>query len=167
MSQDSELHHNVDNQRFQRREWRFQRIGWIVMLLFLISGILGFAGPGLFSYVTTGHDGDPVRLSYHRFEHWNHESVMELTLDPRAVHNGEARIWITSELFHKIELKQIHPAPAKTEAAHDRITYTFAISDTSAPLSVQISYEPDAPGLTRARLGTDGYATDFWQWVYP
>jgi hypothetical protein len=51
----------------QRREWRVDRVGWVVMGLILVAGLLGVWGGGLLGSVTaTGSDGR-VLVDYDRF----------------------------------------------------------------------------------------------------
>ena len=45
---------------FQRRSWRLQRAGWIVLSLVLLAGLLGLFGSGPLAHATVGAPGCPV-----------------------------------------------------------------------------------------------------------
>jgi hypothetical protein len=47
---------------FQRREWRVDRVGWVVMALILVAGLVGVWGAGVHTATIDSDSGDPVRL---------------------------------------------------------------------------------------------------------
>ena len=167
MGQNSEIENQAENMRFQQKEWLFQRIGWALMLLLIVAAMLGLTGPGLLSNVTLGDENSPVRIQYNRFDHWHRDGTMILTIHPSVVQDGAARIWLSKNIFEKIDHVRLHPMPESMHLSGDRVIYTFKVAQPNAPMMVQFAYEPNAMGMTRGRIGTDEYDTEFWQWIYP
>ena len=62
--QDIDLDQDID---FQQRSWKVQRVGWGLMVLFVLAGLSGLLGTGPLSNVTDGDEGGPLWLEYQRF----------------------------------------------------------------------------------------------------
>jgi hypothetical protein len=50
---------------FQRRVWRVQRIGWLIIAAVIVAALLGVFGGGPLSRAAV--QGDGLRLEYERF----------------------------------------------------------------------------------------------------
>jgi hypothetical protein len=69
--------------RFQRRMWAVQRIGWAVMALVVLAGLLGLFGPGPLSSATAGKEEGPLLVEgYERFVRFRIPTTLQVRLDP-------------------------------------------------------------------------------------
>src|SRR5688572_20481984 len=59
-----EVHQDME---FQQREWRVQKLGWILMFLFIAAAVAGAFGAGPVSNATAGEQGSAVWVDYERF----------------------------------------------------------------------------------------------------
>lgn len=85
------------DQRFQQREWRLERIGWTLIALFVLAGLLGLLGPGPLSWATARSDGGLVEVEYQRFTHWVADDTVEIRVAPDAVGAGAFEVTLTGD----------------------------------------------------------------------
>jgi len=153
---------------FQRRSWRAQRIGWMVMVLVALAALLGLFGTGLLSRATAGGAGSPARVEYERFAHYAAPATLRIHLSAGVAQGGQARVWIDRGWLDGVQVQQINPQPERAETAGDRVIYTFNVADSNHPGSVVFHVTMRRFGLIRGRFGTDyGDEVSFRQFVYP
>ncbi len=153
---------------FQRREWRVQRVGWVVWVLVMLAGLAGLAGEGPLSTATAGEQGAPLQVRYHRFVRHFAPRTLEIELQPGAVQEKQARVWIDREYLKGLQIQNITPQPSSAEAASDRITYVFDLDRKGAPTTIVFDVQHESYGRKVARVGLgDRQAVTFTQFVYP
>jgi hypothetical protein len=150
---------------FQRREWRAQRIGWVVMVLLLLVGLSGILGSGPLSTATVA--SGPLQFDYARFERRHAPTEVEVAIGQGAVRDEQVALWLSTDYLEAIEITSIMPEPEEVEVMGDRVVYHFA-AEPAAEIRVVIALEHDEPGLTTGRVGlVDGEELAWWQVVYP
>lgn len=162
---DLEIAEDLD---FQRRSWRAQRVGWIVLGLILVGAVAGLFGPGLLGTSTTGSSGDSVRVEYYRF--WRKQSGMPLRihLSGEALAGGEARVWLSRTYVDAMSISGVTPQPESVELGPDRLTYVLKVDSTGRAVTVSFDVEPEHYGIIRGRAGLDQSSeVRFNQFIYP
>ena len=153
---------------FERRTWKFQRIGRICLALFLLLAFLGFTGSGPMSNASSSSEGDALQVSYERFDRTNSLSTFEVQFTPDLVSNGELEVWISSSFITSVRIEQITPEPDSVESDSDRYVYTFAVAALDRPAPISFQFRPEKPGLANAELGVvDGPEVSVRQVVFP
>jgi hypothetical protein len=156
---DLELGQDLD---YQRREWAFERAGWVVMALIVVAALLGLFGDGPLSRTTTGNE--PLRLEYNRFVHRNAPERLRVSV---AAAGDEVRLWVSRGYLEQVELREVSPRPDRVEPAGDRDEFVFRVARPGRPFTVIFRVEPEALGSVAGRVGVGDDAVDFRQFVYP
>lgn len=102
-----------------RKGWVIQRIGWVLMLVFLLAAVLGFFGEGPLSKKQF-HLG-PIDVDYERFGRYEHE--MELKFQSTGENIGS--VSMPQDYVKNFKLSKIVPEPEKQIAASGYINYIF------------------------------------------
>ncbi len=147
----------------QRRSWRFQRIGWGGIVLFLGAALAGLFGDGPLS---RDRVGDPAHLevAYPRFERRSQEAVLIVRFGPQP--SGVVRLWIDRDYLSEQPIQRVEPVPERAEAHSDRLILDVRVSGDSP--EVRITTMPVGFGPLRGRLGLlGGPEVSFEQFVYP
>ena len=153
---------------FQRREWVVERIGWGLMALLVIAALFGLLGGGPLSQATAGGEGGPFQVQYGRFVRHRAPTDMEITLQPGAVQEDKARVWVDREWLDTIDLQSVLPEPDSMQAGGDRLIYVFELDEPGAPASIKFDYMPVKYGARIVSVGLDGgESVSFNQVVYP
>jgi hypothetical protein len=153
-----EIDQNLD---FQRREWRYRRIGIAVLFTFVLAALLGVTGMG--GPLSRGSASDPegrLVVEYERFVRRNARSQVRLRL---ASKGGEVRIAINTAYLNDIALRSIVPRPEAVVTDGARQVLVFRSS--SPQLAVQAEIEPLVAGSLDAEVSAaDGPTIRFRQW---
>lgn len=158
-----------EDMEFEQRSWRWQRVGWGVMSLILLSALLGLFGTGWLDRGVAGQPGSQLWLEYNRFGRLQAEtSRLEIHLGPGTEANGKARIWLNHEYMEGVRVTSLTPQPESVEAGPERFTYVFNVPDASQPTLVIFRLEPDKMGRLNGEVGLEGGASlSFKQFIYP
>lgn len=153
---------------FERRWWRIQRIGWFVLVLLLIGGVVGLFGHGPLSKATLNVPGSDSRICYERLARRETPSTLELRLGKSALVSGLVRIRLNQTLVEKMQLKQIVPAPLKAEPLADGVRFIFQTDPTRGSAFIYFIENPTTPGFVDAEVVIeDAEPVHFRQFIYP
>jgi hypothetical protein len=152
---------------FTRRQWRVQRVGWVVILLILLFGLAGGFGGGAISH-TTATTG-ALTLDYERFVRQRGPTSLALQIAPGAANAGDDQVavWIDNTFLDAIDLEAIEPEPAESLAGADRVVYHFALADPARPAKITLAYQPATVGMVTIHagiVGGDALAVDQFTW---
>lgn len=151
---------------FQRREWRVQRVGQVLMALLVAGGLLGLFGAGPLSRATaTGGAG--LRVDYRRFERVQAPTALRIHVHPQAVSAGRAEVWLDRAYLEGSLILAVDPPPAAVAAAGDRLVYAFDMADPTRPAVVVVHLRLQQAGLQTGRVGVAAGSVSFRQLVYP
>jgi hypothetical protein len=148
--------------RFHRSEWRIQRIGWVLVALFL-----ALAGAGLFGNGPLSHahaDNGTGRLDYERFTRYGLST--DLLVTPASSTHGVTRVQISGDYLEAVRVEHITPEPAAVRLAGPNVIYEFASAAPGASISFHIS--PQRLWRHSATVTIDGGAPlEISQLTYP
>jgi len=154
---------------FQRRTWKVQRAGWIVMLLLIVAAIVGLFGRGPASSAHLGSPETPLAADYERFVRLDAPETLTIYLRATALRaDSTAEIWLDRSWLAGNDLRSITPAPDRASAGADRMIYTFRLDPSSLPARITYELESRSLGRIRGRMGlVSGPSWTFSQFGYP
>lgn len=155
-----------DDLDFQRRVWRFERIGWVLMGLIGFAGLLGLLGGGLLSSAESGDER--LRIEYQRFH--RHLSPAELTIhiDKAAVKNDAVTLVLNQGLSDKFKIETIVPPPTQWQLAGDGMHLRFLAADFAALATVRFYLKAQGYGPAAIAIGLEGTTPiALRQFIYP
>jgi hypothetical protein len=162
---DLEIQQDID---FQQREWRIQRVAWIVMFCILVAAVVGLFGHGPTASATRTDAGGRLQIDYDRFDRIHAPTRFRIRLGAGTAVNGEVRLWVARTYLDRVDVRSIVPEPESTEAGADRVIFVFGTDDPDRPAVVTFHFEHDRIGLARGEVGLiDGPTIAFRQVVYP
>jgi hypothetical protein len=157
----SQLHEVGDIQvnedlSFLRKEWRFQRTGWLLMLLFVLIGISGALGRGPLSKASDG-DSASFAVFYERIIRHGADTQIDIVAG-RALHADTLRVYITAGFMEAFEIRNIIPEPVSSGIRGPYVYYDF-LRDSRAQFSgITFHMTPERYWGRRARVFTSGAA---------
>jgi hypothetical protein len=164
---DLEINEDINH---QRRLWRFQTVGRVLMALVLVAALLGLLGPGLLS---NGASTDSPQAGlgvkqYERFLRFMKPTTLRIGLEPGAVTEREARVWMDRQYAESVQFQRVTPQPESVEAGPEGLTYVFNVEDSNQPTAFTFDLQPQKMGLLEGRVGLeDEEPVSFTQVVYP
>jgi hypothetical protein len=152
--------------RFQKKEWAFERWGWIIMVILVIAGLLGLFGQGPLS-TTTAKNGT-LQVEYERFGRELAPAQFQVQVDPQQANSGEVKLQVERDLLSFYTVDKIIPEPDSTELSPEQVTYIFKTAPRQGPLEVTFDFQGDQTGIAQGKIGVeDGPAVDISQVIYP
>ena len=154
---------------YQRRAWRFQRIGWIAIGLVLIGALLGLFGRGPLSRSVATDPENRFALEYDRIARYESpfRLVIQLQPVPESSRSRTARLWIDGQYAESLRIEQITPEADRTEITADGFVYMFHMSNGQSS-TITMTGTMEHVGWVQGRLGTGPRdAVVFRQFVFP
>lgn len=150
---------------FQKKMWRIQRLGWVVIALLLLAAVLGLFGGGLLSSAQAHDSGELLQVHYDRFVRMQSPQTLQVSMDGGAVQDQQASVWISQDFLDRVRIERIQPQPERVTAQDGGQIYQFS---ARGPLQVTYDLQAKGPGLYQVELGIPGAdPAAFTQVVYP
>lgn len=147
--------------RTARPDWAAQRLGLVLLLLFVLAALTGAFGGGPLSHARVEAGG--VRLEYDRIVRRLAPGTLRLDMAdsaPRSV-----RLRLPRQFLETSDIDRIEPHPQQAVGGRDGITYTLELD---AGGSVRVAYTPRRAGWRRHTVQLDaGPPLTFRQLVLP
>ncbi len=130
-----------EDDHFQRRVWKVQRVGWGVLGAFVLLALAGGLGDGPLADVESRSADGALRV--HHSAVARQDSAMQWHID---LPEGSRSLRIASDALQDIELQNIQPAPAHQSRADGSLVLGF---DTAAGETrfVTLTLNPATPGF--------------------
>lgn len=153
---------------FERKEWKVERVAWVVMLLVVLAAAGGLFGNGLFSRTTKSTPDGQLEIAYQRFARSGGRTTIEVTVTPAVAQEGEVTVLLSRNYLSRFQIRQVTPEPDSTESVGESLAFTFQVGDDSAPHEVEFNLEPEAVGRSRGTVAVAKRPPlPFSQFVYP
>jgi hypothetical protein len=154
------------HKRFQQREWRLERVGWGLIAVFVLAGLLGLVGPGPLSTATARSDGGLVEVQYQRFTHWIADDTVEIHVAADAVQADTFEVTLTGDWVQSADLNAITPEPSEQRSTPQGIVLEIPVEDP-AGADVQLSFRATSIGPLHATVTAGSESAQFSQFVWP
>jgi hypothetical protein len=143
-----------ENQAFQRREWRAQRVGWAGLATIALGGLLGAFGQGVLAQAEGTSTEGTLQVRYERVVRRLAPAEVEFTVAPgMAGADGRVRLWLDRAYAEGLQIRQVQPEPAEVSVTPALLLYSFAVSDGGRPVRITFSVEHGRAGLSRGSAG--------------
>ena len=156
------------DQTFQQRDWRAQRIGRIAMALVVVAALAGTFGDGVLSSRTARTDDGRLEVEYDRVARHGAPQPLRVHVAARAPGDSIVDLWIDQRYVYGLVMREISPPPAETWAGGERLIYRFRLTDL--PRTAVIVFQAEASELW-SRSGAvglvNGDSVRFRQFVLP
>lgn len=139
--------------------WIVQRVGWVIMLVFLICAGIGLFGTGLLSQKVTSKDGHTVTYEqFSRYENKNQLQIMARSAE------GKVQLSIPQLFLKNHELENMVPEPDHRTIRNGSNVYTFS-SDQQALITLYIV--PKKVGNNKSVMTVNGTEFEIKNYIFP
>jgi hypothetical protein len=153
--------------QFQRWEWIFQRVGWVVLVAIILAALAGLLGHGPLSRTQTADPDNKLTIEYNRFLQYHDPSTLTIRVNEGAS-GPELRLSFGRDYVEQLDIQAVVPPPVRVEAGADRAVYVFRVAEAGRPLMVTAHFEANRMGPLRGEIGIDEQEpARFRQFVYP
>lgn len=152
----------------QQRLWVIQRVGWVLLALFLLAGALGaFGGAGPFGTTEVRSDDGALTVRHARFARYVAPTRLTIELAAPAVDTGKIDVAIARSYVEVFEPYDVSPTPVEVRADGDFLVYAFAVTE-GRPATLELFGRPHAVGRLRGSVRVGQRApVPITTWVHP
>jgi len=143
----------VRSSEFQRRSWTIQRVGWVVIAVWLVASAGGWIGPGPGSRGRAGTPDRRISVDYDRVLHLHAPTRLVLLLEREQT--GALELALGGAYAETFRVRELVPGPRAQSAGRSVRRFTLEI-DRGGPTRVELALEPLAWGWQTGELRVDG-----------
>ena len=140
-----------DDLEFQRKTWRFERIGWAVMGLIVLAALLGLTGSGWLSQTIATNA--QLRVEYDRFLRMEAPVVFKLHIGPASVSADAVVLRVDAAFVEDFDIERVVPEPAAWRLTPEGAELRFAASGEGPLGVVNLRLQPQRYGPGTATIG--------------
>lgn len=155
-----------EDMAFQRRSWRVQKVGQLLVVAFVLAGLAGLFGGGGFARDEVAAAGSELRVEYPRFVRAHAPFDVVIHARPRADADNLS-LWVDDALLEALRVERVSPQPKEEALADGKLVYRFALRAAS-PAPVRLRLEATKNGTAKGAIGIVGGAqVDLATFVHP
>lgn len=143
----------------QKKGWVVQRIGWVLMFIFLGLASIGMFGSGVMSKKTI--EGANQKMEYQKY--FRFEARMEMKIDVLSPPGGTT-VSFPAEYLQKFRIESVVPEPKENKTENNMVNYLF---DGSGPMKISFYLIPQSMGDIKAQVRVNDQLYNFNQFIYP
>jgi hypothetical protein len=158
---------NIDHKELQleedikwtERSWIIQRIGWVLLLLFVLFAALGVFGTGILSNVHK--QSGEYSVDYERFGRFQMPQEIKINAPSK---NGKVVITIPQSFLDNYEIPSSIPQPTRQDFDN---TYLILEYPSNGPAHIMFEIEAEKTGNHTAEIIINEQVFTFSQFIYP
>lgn len=142
-----------EDMAFQMKVWRFERVGWYLLVLCMLLGLLGLFSRGVISSQDARSDDGKVRVEYEMFHRNGSTNPMKISV--RATPESTVELEIAGELLDGFSIETMQPMPQRMRSSGQGMRLWLQ-ADAQGQASVYLTLRGDGLGLFRSHLNAAG-----------
>lgn len=143
---------------FEKSEWPVLRIGWALMGMFLLAGILGFLGTGIF----TEKKAATKDFVLHYDKYLRYSMSSEINLKTRGL-GPDSSVFINSDYFRNVVMTEVNPEPATVDQSEGWMRFRFS---SRTPTEITIHIQPIRSGKRNLKIRLDSSEVAVPQYIF-
>lgn len=155
-----------EDKAFQRRDWSFERAGWVVIALVVLAAVLGLMGHGPLSGAEATTPDGAMRVEYARFERHGAPSSIILHIARRVASDTTVTFFLSREYLGGVRLERTVPETVQGVAVN-QVLFTVPLVAASDTAHVTLTFIPETIGRRWLKCGTGSSQLNVAQFVYP
>lgn len=158
--------HPVDEDiALQRRIWRFERVGWYVLVAVVLLTLCGLFSRGLLSATTVISPQKDLTVEYERF----HRSggMNSMVIRSRGEPGKPHTVVLGNAMMEGFSIDSIQPQPISSAGTHQGLKLTLT-GDDRGDSTLYLAWRSDGLGLFKSRISVEGGGqVSINQFIYP
>lgn len=158
-------HPVAEDIQLQRKVWRFERIGWYVLLAVVILTLLGLFSRGPLSSLVAVSDPRDLTVEYERFHRSGGSNSMIIRTQGKPDH--PVTVLIGKAMLEGFSIDSIQPQPMTSAGTSDGLALTL-MADNRGDTTLYLSWRSSGLGLIKSEIAiVSGGHIPVTQFIYP
>lgn len=154
-----------EDMAYQVKVWRFERVGWYVLMLVVVMGLAGVFSRGWLSSREVRSEDGNIRVEYEMFHRNGSTNAMKVTLN--STPDAAVELQLAGQMLDGFSIETLQPQPLRSRGS-DQGLRLWLQTDRNGRATLYMTLRGDGLGLFRSRIatpGTDGVELD--QFIFP
>lgn len=154
-----------ENMEFQLKVWRFERIGWYVLVLLMLLGLAGMFSRGLLSSRDARSADGSIQVEYEMFHRNGSTNSMKISL--HAAPQSRIELDLAGELLDGFSIESLQPEPLRSQSLSKGMRL-WVQTDNQGQAILYLTLRGDGLGFFSSHMalrGTPGVTLD--QFIFP
>ncbi|WP_431034757.1 hypothetical protein [Pseudomonas yamanorum] len=154
-----------EDMAYQVKVWRFERVGWYVLVIVVVLGLMGLFSRGVISSRDVRSDDGKIRLEYEMFHRNGSTNSMKVSVN--AAPNTAVELELAGQLLEGFSIETLQPEPLRSGSFSQGIKLWLQ-TDIDGQATLYITLRGDGLGFYRSQIslpGTDG--VELVQFIFP
>lgn len=161
-SRDQPIHEDMT---YQLKVWRFERVGWYVLVLVVVMGLLGAFSRGMLSSRDVRSDDGKVRVEYEMFHRNGSTNPMKVSVS--STPDSPVELELAGQLLNGFSIETLQPEPLRARSSSEGIRLWLQ-TDADGRATLYMTLRGDGLGLFRTRIGSPGtHGVQLDQFIFP
>lgn len=154
-----------EDMTYQLKVWRFERVGWYVLVLVVLMGLLGVFSRGLLSSRDVRSEDGKVRVEYEMFHRNGSTNSMRITLS--STPNSPVELELAGHLLEGFSIETLQPEPLRSRSSAQGIRL-WLLTDLDGQATLYITLRGDGLGFYRSQISSPGInGIKLVQFIFP
>ncbi|MFJ5282807.1 hypothetical protein ACIP66_02970 [Pseudomonas sp. NPDC088429] len=154
-----------EDMRYQMKVWRFERIGWYLLVLIVLMALVGLFSRGLLSSRDVHSADGKLRVEYEMFHRNGSTNSMKISVS--AMPDSAVELELAGQLLDGFRIETLQPEPLRSRSSSQGIRLWLQ-TDLDGQAKLYITLRGDGLGFFQSRIvspGTNGVKLD--QFIFP
>lgn len=154
-----------EDMTYQLKVWRFERVGWYVLVLLVVLGLAGLFSRGMISSRDVLTDDGKMRVEYEMFHRNGSTNAMKISV--KATPDSAVELELAGQLLEGFSIESLQPEPLRSRSSSQGIRLWLQ-TDLNGQATLYFTLRGDGLGRFRSQIalpGTHGVNLD--QFIFP
>lgn len=154
-----------EDMAYQLKVWRFEHIGWYLLVVCMLLGLLGLFSRGVLSSRDARSDDGKVQIEYEMFH--RNGSTNPLKLSVHTTPEATVELDIGGEMLDGFSIETMQPAPVRMRSSAQGMRLWLQ-ADAQGQATLYLTLRGDGLGLYRSDIKTTGSNdVQLTQFIFP
>lgn len=144
---------------FELKEYKVQKVFWVLITFFLVAGLLGVFGEGILSRVII--EEEDFQIEYERF--MRDETPADFSVYITKSSGNSVTIAVGKDYIKKVKIQGVVPQPASVETRDERLIYTFNAAGNGL---ITFNIQPQYVGAVNLEIAVQGHTKHLNQYIF-
>ncbi|WP_447758955.1 hypothetical protein [Pseudomonas moraviensis] len=154
-----------EDMAYQLKVWRFEHIGWYLLVVCMLLGLLGLFSRGVLSSRDARSDDGKVQIKYEMFH--RNGSTNPLKLSVHTTPEATVELDIGGEMLDGFSIETMQPAPVRMRSSAQGMRLWLQ-ADAQGQATLYLTLRGDGLGLYRSDIkATGSNDVQLTQFIFP
>ncbi|MFP3678538.1 MULTISPECIES: hypothetical protein [Pseudomonas] len=142
-----------EDMSYQMKVWRFERIGWYLLVLLMVCGLIGLFSRGLLSTRDVNSMDGSVRVEYEMFHRNGSMNSMKISVNGKP--ETQIELDLSGEMLEGFSIESLQPEPLRSRSLSQGMR-VWVQTDNQGQATLYLTLRGDGLGFFRSHVTTPG-----------